>query len=207
MKVGVFGGTFDPIHRGHVAPVAEARRQLELDVIYYLPTASPPHRGKPPTASPFARYVMVELALLHEDGLEACTWEMTPGRNAYTVETLERFRRELPGADLHLLVGSDSLAQLPTWRRWRDILGLARLVILRRPGWRPEESMGPAEELRSAFEAGRVHLVDHAAHELSSTAIRTLLARGEQIPPGALAPLVIHYLRKYKLYDETTGPL
>jgi nicotinate-nucleotide adenylyltransferase len=207
VKIGVFGGTFDPIHRGHLEPVAEARRQLELDVVYYLPTASPPHKQATPGASALARFAMVELALLDQEGCETCTWEMTPGRRAYTVETLERFREELPGAALHWLLGSDSLAQITNWRRWRDLLVLARLVVLRRPGWQPREVVALAPEVMAAYREGRITLVDNTAHDLSASRLRALLARGEDPPAGDIPPLVLDYVRKYKIYDEATGPL
>jgi nicotinate-nucleotide adenylyltransferase len=206
MKVGLFGGVFDPVHRGHLEPVIEARRQLELDVVYFLPTARPPHKGSGPWAPPLARYAMVELALLHLEGLEARTWELTLGRTAYTVETVERCRRELPAAELFLLVGADSLAALPTWRRWRDLLELVRLAVLRRPGWCLEGAPQLAPELLEAQRQGRLSLVNNVAHDLSSTVLRAQLARGDTPAPGAIPPLVLDYLHKYKLYDEKTGP-
>ena len=135
MRLGLFGGSFDPIHAGHVLPVREARQALGLDKILYLPTAHPPHKPRRLMAPPHARYAMVELALLGEEGLFASPYELTLDRPAYTVETLEHFRQQEPAADLHLLIGSDSFADLNHWVRWREIPGLARLVVLARPGW------------------------------------------------------------------------
>ena len=97
MKLGLFGGSFDPIHRGHIDPVREAKRTLGLDRVLYLPTARPPHKPGRVLTPAYARYAMVEMALLGEDGLYASTHELTPDRPAYTVETLEHFHRTLPG--------------------------------------------------------------------------------------------------------------
>ena len=206
MKIGLFGGSFDPIHLGHVRPVQEARRRLGLDRVVYLPTAAPPHKRDPesiPRAPAAARYAMVEMAILLEEGLYASDHELRSGRPAYTVETLEHFRREGEAAgrplDLHLLLGSDSFAELPTWRRWREIPRLARLVVLVRPG-REIAAASLAPELRELLEGGEVAVVEGAAVDLSSTEIRERLARGEEPDEEALPTLVVDYLRKYRFY-------
>lgn len=198
-RVGLFGGSFDPIHAGHVRPVQAARRALGLDRVIYLPTALPPHKPKRAFAPAHARYTMVEMALLDEPGLYASPHELTLERPAYTIETLEHFARELPGADLHLLVGGDSFLELVTWRRWRDILAAARLVVLARPGF--AVAGAPAELVEASRAAdGRVTFIEHEPVDLSATAIRALLARGEAPPPGSLARSVLDYVCKYALY-------
>ena len=112
MKVGLFGGSFDPIHRGHLDPVRAAMRDLGLDRVIYLHTARPPHKPGRALAPALARYAMVELALLGEEGLYASAHELTLDRPAYTIETLEHFRRQMPAAELYLLIGGDSFADL-----------------------------------------------------------------------------------------------
>jgi nicotinate-nucleotide adenylyltransferase len=205
MKVGLFGGSFDPIHRGHVEPVQAARRALGLDRVLYLPTAQPPHKPKRQFAPALARFAMVELALLGEEGLYASPHELTLGRASYTIDTLDHFRSELPEAELHLLLGSDSFLDLPHWRRWRRLPELARLVVLARPGWMVDgqgrrEAGDATDELRRLLASDRVTVVEQAPVDLSASAIRGLLAAGEEPPPGALAPLVLEYVRKYRLY-------
>lgn len=202
MKLGLFGGSFDPIHWGHVRPVQEARARLGLDKVVYLPTAAPPHkRGaeSAPRAPAAARYAMVEMALLPEEGLFVSSHELRPGEPSYTVETLEHFRRgaEESGVELelHLLLGSDSLAELPTWRRWREVPRLSRLVVLCRPGTEIRTDL--LEPEHAPF------VVEDVLVDLSSTGIRRRLADesydGDWMEE-AMPPLVVDYLRKYRFY-------
>ena len=199
MKVGLFGGSFDPIHRGHIEPVREARRALGLDRVIYLPTARPPHKPGRILAPPLARYAMVELALLAEEGLYASPHELTLDRPAYTIETLEHFRGEMPGCELFLLIGGDSLADLHHWVRWREIPQAARLVVLARPGW-DLDSVALDPEVAELARTDRVLLLRQPVVDVSSTRLRELLAAGLPLPPGAVPDLVVRYLQKYTLY-------
>lgn len=212
MKLALFGGSFDPVHLGHVVPVQEARRRLGLDRVVYLPTANPPHKQDPPSAPEApaaARYAMVEMAILLEEGLFASAHELRTDRPSYTVETLEHFRDEGARAgydlELHLLLGSDSLAELHTWRRWEEILELARLVVLARPESEIQAIRGklapPVRELLDLpGERGGIEVVEDARVDVSSTEIRRRLARGEPPDEEHLPPLVVDYLQKYRFY-------
>lgn len=203
MKLGLFGGSFDPIHAGHVLPVREARRTLGLDKVLYLPTAHPPHKPRRVMAPPHARYAMVEMALLGEEGLFASPYELTLDRPAYTVETLEHFRAREPEADLHLIIGADSFADLHHWVRWQEIAGLARLVVLARPGWELEEKLEASAlppELRELAHGDQVVFLHQAPVDVSATRLREMLARGEQPPLGWVHESVVRYVQKYDLY-------
>ncbi len=198
-RIGLFGGSFDPIHRGHLQPVQEARRTLGLERVIYLPTAQPPHKPGRELAPPYARYAMVELALLEEDGLFASPHELTPGKPAYTVDTLEEFSTAMPEADLHLLLGGDSFLDFHRWWRFRDIARLAHLVVLARPGW-DLATADLAPELGDLAASGRVLLLHQEPVDVSSTRLRRILSRGESPPPEAMPALVLDYARKYQLY-------
>lgn len=201
MKLGIFGGSFDPIHSGHVIPVRKAAEMLALDRVFFLPTARPPHKPGRQFARSQRRFAMVEMALLDEPDFEVSAWELTPGERAFTVDTVERFRRRDPAAELYLILGADSFKQLPTWRRWRDIVRLASLAVLTRPGWdyRSVEQSLP-DELRDLVGAGRVTFVRNQPVEISSTELRHLFRTGAEIPEGAVPELVVKYIRKYSLY-------
>jgi nicotinate-nucleotide adenylyltransferase len=199
MRLGLFGGSFDPIHRGHIEPVQAARKALGLERVIYLPTAVPPHKPGRILAPAHARYAMVEMALLEEEGLYASTFELTMGRPAYTIETLEHFREAMPGVDLHLLIGGDSYADLDHWVRWREIVEAARLVVLTRPGWTLEEaSLSP--DLADLARSGRVVFLGQPPVDVSSTRLREMFARGEQPPAGTVPLSVVRYVQKYDLY-------
>ncbi len=200
-RIGLFGGSFDPPHRGHLEPVRAARAVLGLERVLYLPTAQPPHKAGPRQAPPWARYAMVELSLLHEEGLYASPYELTPGTPAYTIDTLTHFRRQHPQAQLYYFLGGDSFAQLASWRRWRELAELATLVVLARPGWHPNEVVPsiPAEVL-ALLTTGAALQVAAPEVAVSSTSLRAVLARGADPAPGDLAPLVLDYVKKYDLY-------
>lgn len=201
MRVGLFGGSFDPPHAGHVAPVRAAQAALDLDCVYFLPTANPPHKPGPRFAPAHARFAMVELALLHEEDLYASAHELTPGQTSYTIDTLEHFRRERPGDELVYLLGSDAMAGLATWRRWRELAELAHLGVLPRPGWDRKrlERDAPAEVV-ALFAERSATFLETASVDSSSTELRAALARGASPAPGLIAPLVLDYIRKYSLY-------
>lgn len=200
-RVGLLGGSFDPVHSGHVAFAQAARASLALDRVLFLPTAQPPHKPGRKFAPPLHRYVMVELALLGEEGLFASPVEWTPGRTAYTVETVERLAAEHPGWRFVLLIGADSFGDLPQWRRWRDLVAQVEIAVAVRPGWdlRDLREAAPAE-LRAAVDAGRVHFLANTPVGLSSTDLRGALERGETPPAGSLPPRVLDYACKYHLY-------
>lgn len=209
MKLGLFGGSFDPLHRGHLRPVAAVRERLGLDRVVYLPTGLPPHKAEPgraPRAPAAARFAMVEMALLGEPGLYASDFELGLGttpdgsaRPSYTIDTVEHFRRLEPAAELHLLLGADSLLQLPTWRRWEEILELARPVVLARPGWRLAAASLPSP-LGERLASGTIPIFEDVLVDLSSTDLRQRLARGEQVSPEEVPPVVLDYLAKYSFY-------
>ncbi len=202
MRIGLFGGSFDPIHQGHLEPVREAQRRLALDEVIYLPTATPPHKRERRFAPALARYAMVELALLDHPDLKVSDHELTLGRPSYTVETLEHFRAAEPGSQLLVILGADSFVDLPSWMRWRELVAAAELVVLTRPGYDLEAARpGLAPELELAIAARRVHFVDNLPLAVSSSEVRRLLAAGERIPDGWLAPRVVRYLSKYRLYQ------
>jgi nicotinate-nucleotide adenylyltransferase len=194
-RVGLFGGSFDPIHRGHVDPVVEARRVLGLERVIYLPTAEPPHKEGRRFAPALQRYCMVELALLAHEDLVVSTHELTVGRKAYNVDTVAHFAAELPDSELYLFVGADSYLELDQWRRCEELLAMVTLVVLARPGFER------ALELQPALARGRrVVLFESEQVDVSSTALRELLRAGERPGPELMSDAVVDYCCKYALY-------
>lgn len=131
--IGIFGGAFAPFHNGHLRLVLEARARLGLSEIRLIPTAHPPHRPDS-RISPMRRLDWVKLAVRRERGLIPDEREIRREGPSYTVDTLGELRLEFPKAALVLLMGSDAFAHLHTWHRWQELLGLAHLAVIARPG-------------------------------------------------------------------------
>jgi nicotinate-nucleotide adenylyltransferase len=201
MRIGLLGGSFDPIHAGHLALARAALGELALDRVLLVPTGRPPHKPERRMAPAVTRYAMVEMALLDDARLWATTIELDESRPSYTIETVERLRREAPEHDYVLLVGADSLAALDGWRRWRELVATTALAVLARPGHaRHEVEATVSAPLREALAGGRVDWCDAAQHPASGTEIRRRLAAGEPPPAGWLPPRVLSFVEKYRLY-------
>ena len=140
--LGIFGGTFDPIHCGHLELARELREALGFSAVRFIPAGDPPHRAAP-VATAAHRLAMVELAVEGQSGLEVDAREIHSPQRSYTVPTLEELREEDPSRTLALIVGADTFLGLPTWHRWRDVFALAHLVVVPRPGV-PLETALPA---------------------------------------------------------------
>ncbi len=196
MRIGLYGGSFDPIHYGHIRPVRQARAALALDRVVYLPTGHPPHKPGRERAPALARFTMIELALLEESDLIVSSFELDE-EVSFTVDTLEHFRRRQPADRLFLILGSDSFVRLDTWRRWRRILELAELAVLDRPGAPAGEL---SSELREALDETRVHRIENAPVAASSTEVRRRLAEHSNDLHRLVPTLVLDYIDKYDLY-------
>lgn len=199
MKLGLLGGSFDPIHGGHVELARAARRALGLDRVLVLPTARPPHKAGRRFAPALARYAMAELALLDDAELVVSDFELTLDRSAYAIDSVRRFGG--PGIELHLVLGADSLAGFATWRDWREILERAALAVAGRPGAERGLVLDalPAP-LPERLASARVDWLEGPLHPASATEIRRRLAAGEPIPDGWVDPRVLTFATKYRLY-------
>lgn len=205
--IGIFGGTFDPIHYGHLRPAQEAMQQLALAELRFVPVATPPHRP-PPVASAAQRLAMLELAIHGLPGLCSDERELKRAGPSYTVLTLESLRAELKDTPLCLLIGADQLRSFETWHRWREIPELAHLVVLNRPGttpgalpdWAHERVCADFRALRAA-PAGRLAFLAVSPQDISATRIRAALGRGESVQ-GLLPAAVIKYLETNRIYTR-----
>ncbi|WP_420467884.1 nicotinate-nucleotide adenylyltransferase [Panacagrimonas sp.] len=197
--IGIFGGTFAPIHNGHLRLALELRERLQLDRVHLIPAGEPPHRERP-TVPAQRRLDWVRLACGDEPGLIADDREVRRGGRSYTYDTLAGLRTEWPEASIVLLVGDDAANQFHTWHRWQEIPDLAHLVFVQRPS----EPSAPAPPLQallrrrratdpSAFgrqPAGLFMAAQLPPLAISSTRIRRLLAAGRSVR-GLLPQAVI----------------
>ncbi len=188
-SIGIFGGTFDPVHLGHLRTALEVREQLDLAQIRFIPTGFPPHRPAP-CLKPGDRLELVRMAIAREPGFVLDARESLQLHPAYTINTLESLRTEM-GMNLAmgLIMGMDAFATLPQWHRWREFLSLAHIIVAHRPGISVPLD-GPVNELvRDCQEQatsrnfqtkshGCIFLVPVTAMDISSTDIRRRLSEG-----------------------------
>jgi nicotinate-nucleotide adenylyltransferase len=196
--IGLFGGTFDPVHYGHLRTALELRHRLALDEVRFLPCAIPPHRDMP-TASAATRLRMLRAALDSEPGFLIDERELERGGPSYSVDTLLSLRADYPQASLCLLLGMDAFLGLPTWRAWRELLQLGHIVVAHRPGSRMPADGELGELLhrcgtRTSTEltrslAGRVHVQEVTQLEISSTELRASIRAG--MPASYLVPAAV----------------
>jgi nicotinate-nucleotide adenylyltransferase len=136
MKLGIFGGTFNPPHLGHLVVAEHVREELELDRILFVPSAVSPHKQHRDLVAPAYRLEMVRLSIIGQPLFESSSIEIARGGVSFTVDTLETLKRDNPEARLHLLMGMDNLDEFTTWRSPERIVDLSRVVIMTRPGFR-----------------------------------------------------------------------
>lgn len=193
--IGIFGGTFDPIHFGHLRTAFELMQALRLGEMRFMPAGNPPHREQT-IADAELRLAMVHAAVDGQPGFTVDDREVRREGPSYSVDTLSALRAEYPQRPLCLIIGMDAFLGLPKWRQWRELLELAHLVVAHRPGWRAP-SMGPLGELLVDRGTGRINdlhearagcIYIHAVTqlEISSTELRKLIAAGRD--PRYLVP-------------------
>jgi nicotinate-nucleotide adenylyltransferase len=214
--IALLGGTFDPVHYGHLRFADDVRRALGLSEVRLVLAGDPPHRESP-SASAADRLAMLQLAVTEFPGLVVDDRELRRTGKSYTVLTLTELRREFPDSPLLLLLGADAFRGLPSWHRWRELFGLAHLVVVERPGvdleagwpaplrpiWRERLVDDPGILL--ARPAGAILVQGIAPQAVSATAIRELLAQRKSAaerPPGLLPPAVLAYIDLHHLYGN-----
>jgi nicotinate-nucleotide adenylyltransferase len=214
--IGILGGTFDPIHHGHLRIAQEALEQCDLAQVRFIPSGTPPHRPAPLAAAPM-RLEMVRLALNGRPDFSVDEREVFRTDPCYTVDTLSELRTEL-GAQrpLCLILGGDAFLQLHTWHEWQRLFELAHIVVLQRAGGLPlgnamnnadavllteyRNRLAPGARALHEAPAGAIFVADMPALEISATDIRRRCARGRDIH-YLLPDAVADYIQTHELYD------
>jgi nicotinate-nucleotide adenylyltransferase len=191
MGLALFGGTFDPIHIAHLTVAREAADQFELEQVWFIPAAHPPHKTAHTGASYEDRFLMTELACQADPRFLASRLEAGEGKS-YSIDTVERVR-EL-GQEPYFIIGADAFAEVSTWHRWQDLVRLTEFIVVTRPG-----------HPYSAPPGARVHRLDTVALPVSSSEIRRKLAIGEI--PAELPAAVGLYISERGLYQPSPARL
>lgn len=208
-KVAVLGGTFNPIHNGHLDLAEALVQQLALQELLLLPCHIPPHRAVPKVAS-HQRAAMVNCAIANSAKLVLDERELTRGGTSYSFDTLVELREKYgPACSLSFVVGCDAYLGLMNWHRWDELLDYAHILVAKRPGWTLPKTGGLAEftqrfgagiDALNNHCAGRVVLLDTLEQDVSSTQIRTLIAKG--LPVQHLIPAAVQqYIKEHNLYE------
>ncbi|OAI48413.1 hypothetical protein AYO45_05035 [Gammaproteobacteria bacterium SCGC AG-212-F23] len=209
--IGLLGGTFDPIHFGHLRTALEIRNALNLAEVYLVPCYQPVHR-KLPIATPEQRLAMVSCAVADEPLLKVEDCEIRRQRPSYTIETIEEFRKNKPRTPLCLIMGIDALLSFSSWHRWQDILKQCHLVIAHRPQYQIPHEGVIADLLKKCLttdvnvihETLGGHIILHPVTplEISATDIRKQIATGHT-PRYLLPEPVLEYIRNHGVYHIT----
>jgi nicotinate-nucleotide adenylyltransferase len=213
--IGILGGTFDPIHDGHLRLAEELGETLRLDEVLIVPSGTPPHRGTPAVAAEH-RLAMVRLAAAGNPRLKVDDRELRRAGPAYTFDTLTELRAEHGAArPLVLLIGADAFLEFATWHRWHEIFGLAHVAVAHRPGspverWRERMPQPLAREYSARLmqqplathlsPAGGIVVIPFTALDIAATAIRDMLRAGAS-PRYLLPAAVLDYIHEKRLYS------
>lgn len=197
MRLGLMGGTFDPIHYGHLVAAEVARYEFGLSRVVFIPAGQPPHKLDRQISPAAHRVAMVRLAVASNPYFEVSTAEVDRPGPSYTVETVSLFRRFYPGAEIYFITGADAVAEISTWHRSEELVRLCRVVAVTRPCYDLEELGRSLAELGEGFE--RVSLLPAPGVAVSSTEIRERVHAGKPIK-YLLPEAVEDYIARHGLY-------
>jgi len=200
--IGILGGTFDPIHNGHLRTALDVKEGLGLDELRLIPLRDPPHRGQP-ASTPGQRLEMLQAAVANEPALTIDDRELTRSGKSYSLLTLQSLREELGERAICLILGQDAFQGFPNWHQPEEILQLAHLVVMQRPGGNSsdlyqERITDDANELRTTL-AGKIYLQQVTQLDISSTRIREMIKSG-QSPRYLLPDSVLEIIKRDSLY-------
>jgi nicotinate-nucleotide adenylyltransferase len=190
IRVGILGGTFDPIHNGHLEAADAARRELTLDRIMLLPARTPPHRSAEPRASAFHRFAMAALAATTRPGMEVSDLELHRDGPSYTSITLQQLHAEgYKPSQLFFILGADAYAEIAAWHDYPRLLDFSNFVVVSRPGI----------SMSHVASSPRMLFVAADTPDVSSTEIRRRVSAGESIE-GLMPSIVADHIRRHRLY-------
>ena len=207
--VGILGGTFDPVHHGHLRLAIECREKLSLHRVHLVPLGKPPHR-EPPHASTDHRLQMLQLATRGIEGLKVDEHELSRGGVSYTIDTVRQLRMDMPDTPLCLITGRDAFNAIHTWREWQSIPDYVHIIVVGRPGHTPEPE---SVEIRSFLAqhrvtdlcirgdalAGHIYEIEIPELDISATRIRQIIRKGNN-PRGLLPESVVEFIYKNRIY-------
>jgi len=213
-RIALYGGTFDPVHVGHVEIARRVSEVFEIDKLLFVPAQMAPHKIGRPVTHPIHRYAMLALATQDDPRLAISTFELDVPDRRYTVETIEHFQRELgDSTELFFIMGADSWSEITTWREWERLLSMTNHIVVTRPGYDPSmthvgEHKDRIVDLRGSgaligHGLTRIYFTDVVMNDVSATRIRRIASEGRTEELVNLVPgPVLEYIKKYGIYRE-----
>jgi len=212
-RIALYGGTFDPVHSGHLEIARGVLQLFEIEQVVFIPAQMAPHKIRRPVTLPIHRFAMLALATQNDSQLMISTYELDAPDRCYTVDTIEHFQRELDDStELFFIMGADSWSEITTWREWERLLTMTNHIVVTRPGYKLETShVGSLTErivdLRNSSEgrtANGIFITDVVMNDVSATNIRRLASEGRTDELANLLPgPVLEYIRKYRIYRNS----
>lgn len=212
-RIALYGGTFDPVHVGHLDIARRVSKLFEIDKVLFVPAQMAPHKIGRPVTQPIHRYAMLSLATQNDPQLLISTFELDAPDRRYTVDTVEHFQRELgDSTELFFIMGADSWSEIATWREWERLLTITNHIVVTRPGYELETShVGELREriidLRregSRVSGSGIFITDVVMNDVSATNIRTLASEGRTDELANYLPgPVLEYIKKYSIYRNS----
>lgn len=196
-RIALYGGTFDPVHAGHLEIARKVAELFEIEKVVFIPAQMAPHKVGWPVTEPIHRYAMLALATQDDPRLIVSTYELDDPNRRYTVDTIEHFQRELnDSTELFFIMGADSWSEITTWREWERLLTMTNHIVVTRPGFElTKDHVGPHDK--------RIFFVDVVMNDVSATNIRRLASEGRTDQLVNLLPgPVLEYIKKYGIYRE-----
>jgi nicotinate-nucleotide adenylyltransferase len=217
-RVAIYGGTFDPVHKGHVAVARAVLQLFELDEVLFVPACVPPHKRNAKVTSPFHRFAMLSLATEDDQQLRISTSDLDVPNEPYAVETVARIRKSVgKDTDLFFLMGADSWLEIESWHDWRRLIELCHFIVMTRPGYELDSTALPnmpitvldvrgesgrhRDTMRSYYQKPHAFITDKVMMDISASSIRAAARSGETERLREMVPdAVAKYIEKYGLY-------
>jgi nicotinate-nucleotide adenylyltransferase len=219
-RIALYGGTFDPVHAGHLEIARRVLQLFEIEKVLFIPAQMAPHKIGRPVTDPIHRYAMLALATQDDPQLSISTFELEVPDRRYTVDTVERFQQVLgDSTELFFIMGADSWSEITTWREWERLLSMTNHIVVTRPGYEPAathvgaigERIVDLRGKQTAPQSGgakKIFFTDVVMKDVSATNIRRLANEGRTDELTGLVPgPVLEYIKKYGIYRELNAKL
>lgn len=210
-KIAIYGGTFDPVHRGHLDVATGVVREFGLDELMFVPAFHAPHKRRSEPTSAFHRFAMLCEASDSIEKTRVSTLEVEQPETPFTIETIGRIKELHPDDRIFKVIGADSWEEITTWRRWEDVLSEVDIIVVTRPGYEictdhvtdsiRDRIVDLRDDENRITEKRSVYFTDAAYTDLSATRIRKMIREGDQLWRELLHPDVAAHIEKYRLYD------